>query len=142
MNQMTPKSLGFIALMAAAALLGGCATNVNTVERADPRATPDYVADKRVVTDNSLARSVRVVSVNQSTVSGNLLKIQVLVENQNSSLMPLRYKFEWIDKDGMTLSAPADTWKTIRLQGREKSSITAVATNPRAVDFVLKMTEE
>lgn len=130
-------------LIAAAALVAfsGCATNVNSVERAQPQATPDYVADKRVVTDNTLARTVRVNSVNQSTVSGNLLKVQATLENLKNNARTVRYKFEWIDDSGMSVGSPNETWKTITLMGRETTTVSTVAVNPRAVDFVLKLSE-
>jgi uncharacterized protein YcfL len=131
---------GCLAALALAALTG-CATNVNTVERASPQATPDYIDDKRVVTDNSLARTVRVVSVNQSTVSSNLLKVQATVENLKSNPRTIRYKFEWTDQSGMAVGSPNETWKTIILQGRETTTISTVAVNPRAVDFTLKLSE-
>ncbi len=130
-------------LFAAGALatLSGCATNVNTVERAQSQATPDYVADKRVVTDNTLARTVRVNSVNQATVSGNLLKVQATLENLKNNPRTIRYKFEWIDQTGMAVSSPNETWKTLIVQGRETTTISSVAISPRAVDFILKLSE-
>lgn len=127
-------------LLLGAFALGGC-NNVNTVERAQPDATPNYIADKRVITDNTLAGAIRVVSVNQATVSGNLLKVQATVENLKSSVRTLNYKFEWVDKEGMAVSSPNETWKTIRLQGRETATISTVAVTPRAVDFTLKLRE-
>ena len=130
-------------LFAAASLvaLTGCATNVNTVERAQPLANTNYVADKRVVTDNTLARTVRVNSVNQDTVSGNLLKVQVTLENLKNNARTVRYKFEWINDAGMAIGSPNETWKVITLQGRETTTVSTVAINPRAVDFVFKMSE-
>lgn len=139
----TPSRLFVGSLLAAGALaaLSGCATNVNTVERAQSQATPDYVADKRVITDNTLARTVRVVSINQATVSGNLLKIQATLENLKSNPRSIRYKFEWFDQSGMAIGSPNETWKTLMLQGRETTTVSTVAINPRAVDFVLKLSE-
>jgi uncharacterized protein YcfL len=123
------------------ALLPGCATNVNTVERAQSQATPHYVSDKRVVTDNTLARTIRVNSINQATVSGELLKIQAEVENLKSDLRAVRYKFEWIDRDGMAVNSPTDGWKVLNFSGRETLRISTVAVSPAAVDFVLKFSE-
>lgn len=123
------------------ALLPGCATNVNTVQRAQPQAATNYISDKRVVTDNTLARTVRVNAVNQTVVSGNLLKIQAEVENLKNDLRTVRYKFEWIDKDGMMVGSPNEGWKVLQLQGRETTAISTVAVSPRAVDFVLKLSE-
>ncbi|MFA6962103.1 MAG: YcfL family protein [Opitutaceae bacterium] len=132
-----------VGLLAAGALLAfsGCATNVNTVERAQPLATPDYVSDKRVVTDNTLARKIRVNSVNQATVSGNLLKVQATLENLKDDARTIRYKFEWIDQSGMSVGSPNETWKVITILGRDTATISTVSINPRAVDFILKLSE-
>lgn len=139
----TPSCLrlgGALAVTALALLFGGC-QNVNTYENAESRATPTYVADKRVVTDNTLAGTVRVVSINQATVSGNLLKIQATVENLKSSVRTVNYKFEWVDVDGMAVNSPNETWKSLTLQGRETTTISTVAITPEAADFRLKFRE-
>ena len=139
----TPSCLrlgGALAVTALALLFGGC-QNVNTYENAESRATPTYVADKRVITDNTLAGKLRVVSVNQATVSGNLLKIQATVENLTSKARTFNYKFEWIDQDGMAVNSPNEVWKALNLQGRETSTISTVAISPKAVDFKLKFRE-
>lgn len=122
-------------------LLAGCGTTVNTVERAQAQASPSYVADKRVVTDRTLAATFRVVSVNEATVSGNLLKVQATIENLKNSTRALSYKFEWVDANGMAVDSPNETWKQIRVQPRETTTISTVAVTPRAVDFILKMKE-
>ncbi len=127
--------------LAAALLAGGCATSVNTVSRAQPTATPDYVADQRVITDSTLARKVAIVSVNQSTVSNNLLKIQVTLENRSSKPQAFTYKFDWIAQDGMELSGPTGGWKQVQLQGREVRAVSAIAPTPAAADFRLKLRE-
>jgi uncharacterized protein YcfL len=131
---------GALSAVTLALLFGGC-QNVNTYENAESRATPTYVADKRVITDNTLAGAVRVVSVNQATVSGNLLKIQATVENLKSSPRTVNYKFEWVDVDGMAVNSPNETWKSLTLQGRETSTISTVSISPKAVDFRLKFRE-
>lgn len=130
-------------LLAAGTVLffAGCASNVNSYERAESQATPNVIADKRVITDNTLAGTVRVVSINQSTVSGNLLKVQATVENLRNSTRSVNYKFEWIAEDGMALDSANETWKTLTLQGRESTTISTVAVSPRAVDFKLKFRE-
>jgi uncharacterized protein YcfL len=127
---------------AALALLGsGCATSVNTVSRSESQATPSYVADQRVITDASLGRKVAIVSVNEAKVSGDLLKIQVTLENRSTKPQAFTYKFDWIATDGMELSAPTGGWKQIQLEGRETRAVAAVATSPKAVDFRLKLRE-
>lgn len=132
---------GALTVAALALAFTGCATNVNTYERAESNATPNYVADKRVITDNTLAGTFRVVAINQGTVSGNLLKVQATVENLKNKLRTLNYKFEWIDENGMAVDSPNETWKAIQLQGRETQTISTVAITPKAVDFRLKFRE-
>ena len=141
MNMTSSLRLGGAGALATLALLFGGCQNVNTYENAESHATPNYVADKRVITDNTLAGAVRVVSINQATVSGNLLKIQATVENLNSTARTVNYKFEWIDQDGMAVGSANETWKSLRLQGRESQTISTVAVSPKAVDFKLKFRE-
>lgn len=128
-------------LAAAALLAGGCAHSVNTVTRAEPQASPNYVNDQRVIADSTLGRKLGVVSVNDSRVSGNILKVQVTLENKSSKPQAFTYKFAWIADDGMELSAPTAGWKQIQLEGRETRAIAATATSPRAVDFRLSLRE-
>ncbi|MDP1580563.1 MAG: YcfL family protein [Candidatus Didemnitutus sp.] len=134
------STLAGVALVAVV-LLSGCATNVNTYERAESQASPNYISDKRVITDNTLAGTFRVVAINESKVSGNLLKIQATVENLKNNARHLNYKFEWVDADGMSIDSPNETWKGLALQGRESTTISTVSINPRAVDFRLKFRE-
>ncbi len=130
-----------LALLATAFLSGCATTTVNTVERAQADAVPSYVADRRVITDNSLAGTFRVASINQATVSGNLLKVQATVENLRTSTRALNYQFSWVDRNGMALASPTDTWKSVRVQGRETITISSVAMSPLAADFTLKLSE-
>jgi uncharacterized protein YcfL len=127
--------------LTAALLLAGCGTTVNTVERAQSQAAPNYIADQRVITDRTLAAAIRVVAINQGTVSGNLLKVQATVENLKNSTKTLNYKFEWTDQNGMAVDSPNETWKQIRIQPRETTTISSVAVTPRAADFTLKLKE-
>lgn len=136
----TVRLLPLLLLLPVWILPSGC-TTVNTVERADPLATPSYIQDKRVITDQSLAKTVRVLSVNQTTVSGDLLKVQVTVENARTRVRTFNYRFEWYDRDGMLVQTPSSTWKSRRIEGKETLSISDVAPNPRVVDFVLKIME-
>ena len=137
-----PARAGSLLALGTLLFVAGCSnTNVNTYERAESKATPSYVADKRVITDQTLEGTIRVVSINQATVSGNLLKIQATVENLRNSVRTVNYKFEWIAQDGMAIDSPNETWKTLMLQGRETTTISTVAVSPRAVDFKLKFRE-
>lgn len=135
------KSITLLAAVAGLALASGCATNVNTVERAQAQATPNYVADKRVITDATLGGLLRIVSVNESTVSGNLKKVQVVLENAKDNTRRVNYKFEWTDQDGMATNGIVQSWQPLVFAGRETLTVSSVAISPKAVDFKLKLVE-
>ncbi len=138
MKIKTPARL--TAVLCAALAAAGCASSVNTVQRAQPEAVANYVNDSRVVTDTTLARALRVVSITETAASGSLLQITATLENLKTGDRAYRYKIDWIDAAG----APAgDTgWRQVFLRGRETSAVTAIATTPRAVDFRLKIEEK
>lgn len=123
-------ALGFVA---------GCTTATNTYERVAPQAAASNVPVSKVIGDESLGRVFQVTGVVQSTVSGNLLKVQATVENLETKLKTLNYKIEWIDNTGMSVDSANEGWRTIQLQGRESQTIQSVAVTPRAVDFRIKL---
>lgn len=135
------KIIPLLAVMSCLLLALGCATNVNTVERANPQAKPDMIADKRIITDASLGGLIRIVSVNESIVSGNLKKVQVTLENVKNNTRRVSYKFEWIDQDGMATNSVVQSWQSLSFAGGETQMVSAVAISPKAVDFKLKLVE-
>lgn len=123
-------------------LLAGCAPkSVNTVERAQPLGATPLVADRRIITDESLAKTVQVVDVAETTVSGNLRQVQVKLTNTRDKVRSFSYQFEWTDAQGMVLSGPKTGWKSRRIEGRETIALVDVAPAPQAVDFTLKLLE-
>lgn len=120
-------------------IIAGCRTATNTYEQAAPQAVSSAVSISKVIGDESLLRSIQMTSVVQSTVSGNLRKMQATVENLDSKVRTLNYKIEWIDDSGMAIDSANEGWRTIQLQGRESQSIQSVAVSPKAVDFRLKL---
>lgn len=126
-----------IAILALASL-AACST-VNTVERANPQSSKQMVDDKRVITDDALDRYAYIAGVNESFVSGNLLKIQVELVNSSVAYRTVNYKFTWIDENGMELESVSAPWGTVVLEGGESKFISAVATSPKVKDFKLKL---
>lgn len=131
-------------LLCLAILAGGMgcsSTTVNTAERDNALSTPTFVKDKRIVTDKRLGKIMKMIDVSETTVSGDLLKVQAVVMNNSKKTRSANYKFEWYDSHGMLLSSLTAHWKTVRIMGKEKVALSAVATDPDAVDFRLKMVE-
>ena len=116
--------------------------SVNTTERANPTAVRQMVDDQRIITDRSLDFGARVVGVNQANVGGDLVKVQVEIRNNSRQSKRFSYKFEWFDQNAMLIQAPAPVWFPKGIEGGETIDISAVAPNPQAKDFRLKLIEK
>jgi len=118
----------------------GCQT-VNTAQRQDPIGVRDYVDDDRIVTDESLAKTAQIVSINEARLANGRLKVQAQIQNRDNSKHTIHYRFEWIDSHGMVQDSITSHWKSINLQGGQLRSIAATATDPDVVDFRLELIE-
>jgi uncharacterized protein YcfL len=122
------------------AAAAGCIHNVNTVERAEPMATPQVVNDKRVEADSGLVEKAKCVGVRE-TVVGDLVKIQVEIYNSTTQTQTIHYRFEWYDSAGIFVDSPMSIWKSETLQAKETKPLVSIAPNPNARDFRLKLQE-
>jgi uncharacterized protein YcfL len=68
------------------------------------------------------------------TTTGDLLKVDVVVHNDESDVERLLYKFRWADVEGMR-AADEESWKPVMLYGSSRQTITTVAPNTKARDF-------
>ena len=130
-----------LTLGAAAILVTGCQTTLNTTEHAEPAGQRNLVAEKRVITDSSLSRKVNIWGVNEQVGAGGLLTVQVELVNTTRSVQSFGYKFEWFDLQGMELAGPASVFVTRQIEGKERIFIRATAPDERAKDFRLKLIE-
>lgn len=128
-------------LLASCLLLGGCKTTMNTVERANPSGQKTMVADKRVLTDASLARKVYIVGVNEAPTPGGMLQVQFEIANQTNSRQRFNYAIQWFDANGMQISATTPMVMPCMLEGRETRFFSAVAPTPTAKDFRVQFIE-
>ncbi|HVU36716.1 MAG TPA: DUF1425 domain-containing protein [Opitutales bacterium] len=132
-------SLRHTILCAALALAAGCAT-VNTVEPAVATAKPDKVADKRIITNDTLNAIAYVVEVDRAKTPEGYPIVQVQLQNKKSGVKNVNYRFTWFDADGIALNNDPVV-KTISLEGGETRLISDVATSPKAVDWKLSLYE-
>ena len=139
MKLPTPHCCFTFAVIVGLSLLTGCASTVNTVERAAPVGQRQMVNDKRVISDAGLNRGVRIVGVNETP--GEHLKIQVELLNTTGSLKSFNYRFEWFDGNGVQVNTPTSTYLPRQIEGKESIFISAVAPTPSAKDFRLKLLE-
>jgi uncharacterized protein YcfL len=79
-----------------------------------------------------------VVQVNESVVSGDLTKVQVILRSTSNRAKSINYRFDWYDLDGIVVTTN-NPWKSLTLQGQQQVAVTATAPNPRAKDFRLNL---
>lgn len=125
--------------MVGGGLITGCTSSVNTVERSDPEHPPKMVGDKRVITDASLNRYVRIIGVNAAY--NEHMSVAVELQNTTRSMRTFSYLFEWYDENGMLISSPTAAYVQRQIEGKESIFINAVAPTPKAKDFRLKLIE-
>lgn len=137
---MKKAALAFACVLMGTAAISSCAS-VNTVERETTIGTRQMVADKRVITDETLENKVNIIGVNEATTSGGFLQIQVEVLNGRNSMQEFSYRIEWFDMNGMAINTPTSVWIPRQIEGQESMTITAVAPTPAAKDFRVKFME-
>ena len=129
----------FGAALLAALSLGGCATTgieATGKKTWDQEGAPG-LSRKVVINNSSLARSIRVVDL-KSALAGNLMRAQVSLRSRQSGTLPVQYRFEWFDGQGMEIgSDPA--WNPLIIYGDESRTVVGVAPDPRAQEFKLKL---
>ncbi len=136
---MKPTQL--LLVLAGAAALAGCSTTVNTVERAQPVGERAMISDKRIITDRSLDRAVRIVGLSEAQTPEGAIKVQVEVSNATRSMKSFSYKVEWFDANGVLVDTPATASITRQIEGKESLFITAVAPTATVKDFRFKFME-
>ena len=88
---------------------------------------------------STLAKNLEVISVNQATANGDLLKIQVNLQNLSKKEMNLNYKVEWMDEAGIVINDSSAVWMPLFIRGAENVAVQSVSSSTRAKNFWLKL---
>lgn len=132
--------------IAAAALIAslglvGCSTTAG-VETTGKTTWDDQGArtlEKNVVFNNSgLKGDIQIVDV-KSALAGNIMRAQATLRSKDRDTVPFQYRFEWLDANGIEINSGSGSWKPLILYGRESKTVQAVAPDPRAKEFKLKI---
>ena len=115
----------FVAL--AVLLLSGCYANTVT-------------SNQRINKDGWLSTHANIRVVRETEVSDDLLRIDVEVENTLPFDTRFDYKFEFLDAEGRMLFGPTTGFRQQQVPAGAFVTITATATDPRAADFRLTLT--
>ena len=123
------KKLAIAALVAAAGAMAGCISppqnNIETNAPIDSRVTvaPDIGGDV-VVTDVRCARG-----------TSTCLVFQANLANACNCALPVQWKVQWLDADGIEIDSTVSTWNARMLQPYELCSLKATAPTSSAVDM-------
>ena len=132
--------IGVVSIGLMLGILTGCATsgiegNASAVKMTDGGTQ----LSKYVIVNNpKLARSIQIVNLQQSYV-GDLLKAQVSLVSKNSKTLNFQYKFAWFDGQGVEINLEGSPWTPLVFYGFETKSLQAVAPNPSAREFKIKI---
>ena len=137
------KTTLIVTAIAAATLVGGCATKKGFEQPGYAFGCP--VGEQKVGSMNDLVRVKTAMEGRRTTIqatemrcskAGDLLKIDANLNNDSSSVKRVSYKFRWIDREGMR-AWEEETWKPLMLYNNSNMMISTVAPTPKAVDFRL-----
>lgn len=128
-----------------------CMDTVNRVENADRQANPNFVKNKRSITDSFLSGRLTVVRVDKQQLSNDLLKIQVTLRSERVGFWDwifkgdepykISYRFTWMNAHGMMVNTPTDTWLEKDVLPGELTVLQAIGPNPSCKDFNLQIRE-
>lgn len=113
-------------ILAAALTLGGCASDTAGI-------SVSSLGETRI-DSNSFAQDIALESVDARRV-GDLIQGSALIVSKSSSDMRVQYKFTWYDASGFTIEDEANSWKSVKLHGKQQLQVSAVAPNAQAVKF-------
>lgn len=120
--------------------LGGCSTSGIVGQGAVKQdLEPEIPIYKRVVVNNSsLGRDISITSLRMSQAP-DILHAAVTIQSKTGPVLPLQYRFVWLDSKGFEIDPEKGTWKPLTLYGTESRQIQSVAPNANAIEFLLKI---
>lgn len=123
--------------------LGGCSTTagVETTGKTSWDEQGARTLEKNVVFNSSgLKGDIQIVDV-KSAMAGDIMRAQATLRSKDKDTLPFQYRFGWYDAGGLEINSAAGSWKPLILYGRDTKTIQAVAPDPRAKEFKLKIRE-
>lgn len=130
------------AALVACGVLAGCSAwqpKVNTTQEAEREGKPTQIEDARLVWDKDLARAVQLIGIIEGTAPNGFKKVEAELFNATRGRVAIRYRFEWFDANGFAVDSAMDEFRDRAILAGERTRISAVAPNDRAVDFELEI---
>ena len=121
------KKLVMAALAAAAGAMAGCIS--------PPQNNMDVPADTRVTVSPDIGGDVVVTDVRCAKGRSKFLTFQANLANSCGSALPVEWKVQWLDVDGIEIDSVVSTWNARMLQPYELCGLKATAPTPSAADM-------
>ena len=150
-----PNIFGIVAVLLAGLCLTGCQDSVNTIENRDLSMNPDSVDARKFNTDSFCRDRLSLLSLRRSMTPGGVMMVQAQIRSERYGFWSelwsgfrgdnpyyVRYRFEWMDESGMTVSTAANAWQQAIFIPGETKFLQGVAPNARCKDFVLSVVED
>lgn len=137
------KRTWMIVMLLAAALAAGCATKKGFEKPGFAFGCP--IGDAKVSSMEDLVkhkvlsegkRTTIVATEMRCSMTSDLMKIDVNLNNDSSKVKRIAYKFRWIDREGMR-AWEEEVWKPLLMYENSNLTVSAVAPTNKAVDFRL-----
>ena len=137
------KRTWMIVMLLAAALAAGCATKKGFEKPGFAFGCP--IGDAKVSSMDDLVklkvlsegkRTTIVATEMRCSMTSDLMKIDVNLNNDSSKVKRIAYKFRWIDREGMR-AWEEEVWKPLLMYENSNITVSSVAPTNKAVDFRL-----
>jgi len=114
-------------------------SQVSTLVNAYDKAKVQHIAFKQVALDD-LAETVAVTDVRRSKTNDGYDRVQVFVKNFAGDRVRIRYRFNWVDNDGVEVRDPDhDAWEKKTIDAGDDATLTTIAPAKNCYDFKLRM---
>ena|SRR6266568_2535762 len=137
------KKFGTAVALLALTCLAGCSTTAGIEAVGTTTWNQEGARElqsKVIINNSSLAGDIQVMDA-KSALAGDLMRAQVTLKSKDRDTVPIQYRFEWYDANGMEIGAGTSAWKPFLIYGRESRSLQGVAPDPRAREYKLKIRE-
>ena len=125
------QKIMFLFLTSITAFLFGCLSAPTSEMRID---------DGTIITTNpAFASHFKAHRDKMLTTPEGFLRVQVRLENLERSNQQLQYRFIWMDKHGMTMTAAKPVWRILTIHGRNIVDLEASSPIQGATDFRLDL---
>jgi uncharacterized protein YcfL len=88
--------------------------------------------------DSVLKNVARVKSANKEMQDG-LLHVQIVIHNKYKTEGTFKYRFDWINGNGMMVHTPLSTWEQQTIHGKQTMTLDGVAPDPSITDCRVEM---